>query len=989
MSEINDVQNVILSNVYNPPVPPTIKFNTEIKEGINIMYTNTDVLHNKLDELQILADNNDADIIAITETLLKNMPANTKPEDFAFSLKGYSSIQNYKGRGLCFFIKESIDYVHILDYDAYFDTCIFVQIKTYADKLTLGLIYRSPSLTGDDNVQLINMIDKVAKNHRSLKQNLFLIGDFNFPGIDWEQETTQHVLDSHIESTFLSCIQRNYLYQMVDQPTHKRSEQTPTLIDLIITNDPDIIGDISYNAPLGNSHHLLLEFNIPINLFKDLSPETSTKTRFAYDKGNYKEMRTYVNKTDWKNVFQTEANVNVWKDNLEKIINDAQELYIPKITIKPSSSRRPKRTFSAPDTLLSKLQEKRKAFKYYKLFRTTSNYIKYCTIRNEVNAMVKEAKKNKELQIAKDAKKNPKALFKYISSKTKPKEAIANLIKDDKTLTTNDSEKSHVLNNFFSSVFVEEGDGPVPEFKTDFKNELTLDTVTDADMLKVLNSLKTSKSPGPDAIHPRLLRELATELAPPLRMLFQRTLDDGKIPDDWKEAVVTPIFKKGRKDSPGNYRPVSLTSVICKIFETFIRDALNNHLVNNCLLSKDQYGFCKARSCVSQLLVTINEWFSSLDDKIPVDAAYLDFRKAFDSVPHKRLISKLYGYGVRGQVLQWIKSFLADRTQYVNVNNNFSNKVPVTSGVPQGSVLGPSLFIYFINDLPDTTTCLIKIFADDTKAYSQINSKADQEKLQYSINKLVEWTDKWLIRFNSDKCKILHLGAKNPKYKYHIKQGDTISELTETTCEKDLGIFVDPRLNFNEHMSTKVKQARRLSGMMMRNISTKHVSIMVPLFSAIIRPVLEYGNAVWCPYKKKDIKKIEDVQRDYTRRIKGMNGLDYPERLQTLKLPSLEFRRLRGDLIEVYKIIHNIYDPITTHSLLTIDSSSCTRSNGFKLTKPGFNTNPYKYFFTNRIVNDWNSLPSQVVNADSLNTFKNKIDLHFRDIMYKIYFRAD
>ena len=254
---------------------------------------------------------------------------------------------------------------------------------------------------------------------------------------------------------------------------------------------------------------------------------------------------------------------------------------------------------------------------------------------------------------------------------------------------------------------------------------------------------------------------------------------------------------------------------------------------------------------------------------------------------------------------------------------------------------------------------------------------------------MIEWTDKWLIRFNSDKCKILHLGAKNPKYKYHIKQGDSITELTETICEKDLGIFVDPYLNFNEHMSTTVKKARRLSGMMMRNISTKNKTIMVPLFKAIIRPVMEYGNAVWCPYKKKDIKKIEDVQRDYTRRIKGMYGLDYTERLSKLKLPSLEFRRLRGDLIEVYKIIHNIYDPLTTHSLLTIDSSSCTRSNGFKLTKPSFNTKPYKHFFTNRIVNDWNSLPNQVVSADSLNSFKNKIDIHFRDIMYKIYFRAE
>ena len=508
-------------------------------------------------------------------------------------------------------------------------------------------------------------------------------------------------------------------------------------------------------------------------------------------------------------------------------------------------------------------------------------------------------------------------------------------------------------------------------------------------MLKVLNSLKTCKSPGPDTIHPRLLKELVRELAPPLRMLFQKTLDEGILPDAWKEAEVKPIFKKGKKSSPGHYRPVSLTSVICKIFETFIRDALNDHLITNCLLSKEQFGFCKARSCVSQLLVTINEWFTSLDDKIPVDAAYLDFRKAFDSVPHKRLLSKLYGYGVRGKALKWITSFLSNRSQYVNVNNNCSDKVNVTSGVPQGSVLGPSLFIYFINDLPDVVTCLIKIFADDTKAYMPIRSRADQQKLQYSIDKLVEWTDKWLIRFNSDKCKILHLGKNNPKYKYHIKEGDNISDLTETLCEKDLGIFIDPKLNFNDHITTTVKKARRLNGMMMRNISIKDKSIMVPLFKAIIRPVLEYGNAVWCPHWKKDIKKIEQVQQQYTKRINGMHNLSYTERLSILRLPSLEYRRFRGDFIEVFKIIHNMYDPLTTKSLLTIDSSSCTRSNKFKLTKPRFNTNQYKHFFTNRIINKWNNLPNKVVSADSLNSFKNRIDTHFRDIMYKTDYGTD
>ena len=270
-----------------------------------------------------------------------------------------------------------------------------------------------------------------------------------------------------------------------------------------------------------------------------------------------------------------------------------------------------------------------------------------------------------------------------------------------------------------------------------------------------------------------------------------------------------------------------------------------------------------------------------------------------------------------------------------------------------------------------------------------IRSRADQQKLQYSIDKLVEWTDKWLIRFNSDKCKILHLGKNNPKYKYHIKEGDNISDLTETLCEKDLGIFIDPKLNFNDHITTTVKKARRLNGMMMRNISIKDKSIMVPLFKAIIRPVLEYGNAVWCPHWKKDIKKIEQVQQQYTKRINGMHNLSYTERLSILRLPSLEYRRFRGDFIEVFKIIHNMYDPLTTKSLLTIDSSSCTRSNKFKLTKPRFNTNQYKHFFTNRIINKWNNLPNKVVSADSLNSFKNRIDTHFRDIMYKTDYGTD
>ena len=198
--------------------------------------------------------------------------------------------------------------------------------------------------------------------------------------------------------------------------------------------------------------------------------------------------------------------------------------------------------------------------------------------------------------------------------------------------------------------------------------------------------------------------------------------------------------------------------------ESFIKKALYEHLINNNILSQQQYGFVSGRSTITQLLVTLNEWLYNLDNDIQTDAAYMDFRKAFDSVPHKRLISKLKAYKIDGQILNWIISFLSDRTQYVKINNDCSSKLNVTSGVPQGSVLGPTLFIYFINDLPNVVNGTpIKIFADDTKLYHGIQDENNVKKLQDSIDAMFEWTQKWLLQFNKEKCKILHLGNKNKK----------------------------------------------------------------------------------------------------------------------------------------------------------------------------------------------------------------------------------
>ena len=241
-----------------------------------------------------------------------------------------------------------------------------------------------------------------------------------------------------------------------------------------------------------------------------------------------------------------------------------------------------------------------------------------------------------------------------------------------------------------------------------------------------------------------------------------------------------------------------------------------------------------------------NSRMQNLDDNIDVDAAYMDFRKAFDTVPHQRLLTKLEGYNIRGPILKWIKAFLADRTQFVKINNSSSDNLNVTSGVPQGSVLGPALFIYFINDLPAVVqNSKVKVFADDTKVYNSANSQEKVDNLQNAIDELYQWTQKWLLMFNKEKCKILHLGKNNSKHEYFVGLNNDRIALEETDLEKDLGIYIDPDLNFKKHIKNIVKKASYSSYKILKNFSFRHSSVLIPLFKTLIRPILEYGNSIW------------------------------------------------------------------------------------------------------------------------------------------------
>ena len=411
-----------------------------------------------------------------------------------------------------------------------------------------------------------------------------------------------------------------------------------------------------------------------------------------------------------------------------------------------------------------------------------------------------------------------------------------------------------------------------------------------------------NKSPGSDDLHPKLLFELRNQLVSPLTKLFKLSLETGIVPQEWKEARVSPLFKKGLKDKPENYRPVSLTSIIGKIIESIVKDNLVGHLDRHNLIRNSQHGFTKNRSCLTNILSFMESVTLHVDEGNPVDIVYLDFAKAFDKVPYERLFKKLEAHGVTGRVLNWIRNWLSSRRQKVCISQQDSFWRDVTSGVPQGSVLGPVLFLIYINDLDRNIISKLAKFADDTKICKNVRNVEDAVTLQKDLNSLHEWATDWQMNFNTDKCAVMHVGYNNRCNQYKLGN----AELKSIVKEKDLGIIIDNTLKFSEQCSTAVKCANRTLGLIKRTIKSRSKDIIVKLYKAFVRPKLEYCIQAWRPFLRKDMDSKERVQRRATRIITECKGLSYESRLKTLDLISIEDKQIRGDLIQVFKYIKGI-----------------------------------------------------------------------------------
>ena len=759
-----------------------------------------------------------------------------------------------------------------------------------------------------------------------------------------------------------------------------------------------MVTDLQLLSPLGKSDHSVITFKI-----KCQRDQSTPVLKTYYQKGNYEKMKEMFNNSGWKEKFETipddvEAQWKFFRD----IYTKAEEECIPKKMVYINGNFSKKFSMPLDSKNLRKIKRKNRIWsKMRKKLASEEEQLEYRRLRNQVRCLTRKATKLLEKSVAKQAKSNPKAFWKFTQSKLKTRSGIPDLLidKKNKIYTKTDQEKADTFSDQFSSVFTTEPDtNELPDFE-ERKYKEAIDTleITNEMVKNKLKKIKVNKSPGPDNIHPRVLHEISDSITDIVTCIFSTSIRTHTLPNEWKHARVSALYKKESKSLPLNYRPVSLTSILCKVLESIIRDRVVTHMRENNLFSSKQFGFIGGRSTTLQLLHVLDIWSQILDQGGCFDVLYCDFMKAFDKVPHRRLVYKVSKYGIKGDILGWIESFLSHRTQCVVVGDSHSKTMPVTSGIPQGSVLGPLLFVLYINDLADIVAegTFIFLFADDTKAFRHIKTIEDQKILQRDIHSLTKWSDIWLLKFHPDKCVVMQMGKSCMECKYEMKFDDECLILPKSKCEKDLGVQVDEKLNFEVHMNEKIKKANKVLAIVRRTFTHMDPVIFTQIFKGLVRPNLEYAQSVWSPHSKKMIKDVEDVQRRASKLVPGLKVLEYPERLKRLKLPTLAYRRVRGDMIEVYKLLatSNGYDR-TIPCLLTLNNRSSHWSHSKQLYHLGSNRDILHFNFSRRVQDTWNNLPEEVVCAkndkgeENIIAFEKALDKHWENQELKYNFEA-
>ncbi len=959
VSDSSTLSSSVTSSVTEVSASSSLSSTTNSRnKPVKVMHININGLRDKVDVLYTEAKR--YDIVAVTETKLNDGVDTSDLRMSGFQDPIRKDRTEDSGGGIAVYMKEGITAARRNDLELNDLESIWLNITCYQHKFLLGTVYRPPnSLAYRWNI-LRSMLDEAEPN---LFNKMLLVGDLNddlLPGLP---------------CPLLNIIESYELHQFISEPT-RVTPTSATLLDPIISNCPDMIRKAGVIMPFSSDHHgtfAQLQFKVP-------HQKCYKKTVWKYDNVNFDGLKQDLASTDWGTLFIND-DIDITTTNVTDHILKLCDKHIPhkEILVRPSDppwlTTDVKRLIRKRNRLHKKAKEK----------NTENHWANFRGCRNDVIQLVRDTKKEflkKQAQKLADRNLTTRQWWSVVKALTKAENnsyTIPALVNDEGEIVTKPEDKANVLNSFFTSQSILHDENiPSPSFDPVTNVHLDEIIITENEVKTVLSKLNPSKAMGPDKINPRVLKECAEVLCTPLCNMFNLSLQQQKVPRLWKHAFVSAIYKKVEKNQPINYRPISLLSCIAKVMEKCVFICVYSHLTRNSLITRFQSGFQPGDNTVNQLIDVYDTICQGLDEGKEVRAVFCDIQKAFDRVWHRGLIAKLKGYGIRGQLLNWFEDYLANRSQSVVLDGHKSTSMNVCAGVPQGSILGPLLFIVYINDIVRNIVSSIRLFADDTAIYLVVeNPVRAAEVMNSDLQKIHSWAEKWLVNFSAPKTKSM-IFTRHRNTIHHPPLSFNNVQIDEVDNHKHLGLILSKDGSWSAQVNAMYSKANRALNILRKMKRLLDRKTLYRLYCTQVCPLLEYADCVWININKEQADKLESINLEAARIITGApRGTRHNLLYEESGLELLSERRRKHQLTLYFKIKKGLapaylsvrarvppYQP-HPHRLRNVDNDDIMSTN----------TVSYKHSFFHSSIREWNSLSPSVRDLNqSVQAFKNSLN---------------
>ncbi|MES9882533.1 MAG: reverse transcriptase family protein [Sedimenticola sp.] len=945
-------------------------------KGLNIGYLNIQGIcaNNKFDEVKIMLtspENSNLHIFGLSETKLKD-----RKKTSAFQINGFQTPfrkDNHTngGGGLIMYVRNGINAKRRSDLEKFEIACIWLEITPEKGKSFLvGCMYRPP----DSKVEWVDRFENFMDHALNEGKEIIVLGDIN-----------KNLLDEQINREWLNFINSLGLSQLVAEPT-RVTNTTSTLIDHIYSNYEENISQANVSK-LCMSDHFAIFCNRKINH----SASKNTHQTITYRSFKHFDETSFI----------TDLHLVPWEvihnyDTIDDVLSAWMELFLEIVNKHaPLRIHRVKNKIQ-PDWLSSEILD---CIKERNKCKLNGQMEQYTFLRNKVSTMIQNSKKDSYKSKIEEGKDDPRSIWKIFkefgaSKNDGNSENILGIKNENNTVCTDKVEVANIFNDYFVNVASKLKE-PVSysdseELKTFINSSIpsnasfTIPEINEEFVYKFLSHLDVSKATGLDFIGPRLLKIASASITPSITYIINTSITSGTFPKTWKQAKVNPIYKSGAKDEANNYRPISILPTLSKLIEKWVQKHIMDYLNNFNLLHQTQSGFRAGHSTESALILMIDNFLRAINQGKLVGCILVDFRKAFDLVDHTILLQKLKLYKCTEQTVKWFQSYLEQRSQVVSINGEKSEDMTVQYGVPQGSILGPVLFLLFINDLPLSLAGNVTgtdLYADDTSIYDIQSSKTDlQNNLQEALTKLGKWCKSNGMLLNTDKTKVMLITTRQkrtsmPEKDLELKYDDI--DLHQISGDRILGIHIDQNLQWNTHFNNVCKKISSYLWLLSKIRSFLSIEHRTLFYKAYIQPHFGYCNVVWGESSNVNISKFTKLQRRACKLILAEQYIDLNTSLQILNILNFDECVFFQKAKTMYKITNHLtpqylcdlFEMRPDNSEQTNMTLRSSTNRNYIVPKPRNTIFKSSFSYSGAII--WNSIPLEIRKSNSLNTFSN------------------